>query len=269
MTITKNGIANNDLSGVWAEGSDGATIYNNKITENDRAGIFAVGSDGVTVQNNLVNENHGGVELRRSDGVTISNNTIKKSGVAVDFVDSEGVKIRNNRLAESEVGVFSFSSNRATIHNNIIAHNVDDGVGLRVHALDTAIHHNTIRHNGEDGVDLGDAVRVRLHNNTVAQNGLHGVALAHRHGLHGGHIQIRDNDIRDNVDAGLAVDGANESAVEAQQNWWGAASGPSGGVTDTCTGEVSDGAGDEIETEDAAVCFDPWRESPNPDAGHS
>ena len=46
--------------------------------------------------------------------------------------------------------------------------------------------------------------------------------------------------------------------VDAKQNWWGAANGPSGGVEDNCTaGKVANGQGDRI-FESSEVCFYPW-----------
>lgn len=37
---------------------------------------------------------------------------------------------------------------------------------------------------------------------------------------------------------------------------------------DACTGTVADGDGEAIVTEDGGeVCFEPWRTSPNPEAG--
>jgi len=74
---------------------------------------------------------------------------------------------------------------------------------------------------------------------------------------------VHDNNIHDNDDFGLEVSAG--VTVHAENNWWGAANGPSGGTTDACTSTTADGNGDAISGGD--VCFDPWRTSPNPGAG--
>ena len=47
--------------------------------------------------------------------------------------------------------------------------------------------------------------------------------------------------------------------LDATNNWWGDASGPSGGVTDPVTGKVANGSGNKVSTN---VNFDPWLTKP-------
>jgi hypothetical protein len=60
------------------------------------------------------------------------------------------------------------------------------------------------------------------------------------------------NKIFDNYEYGCYNNGADVNAIN---NWWGASSGPSGGVIDPVTGRVADGTGDKISSN---VKFDPF-----------
>ncbi len=67
-------------------------------------------------------------------------------------------------------------------------------------------------------------------------------------------VLINSNRLAGNDGYGLYVE---DSAVivDATSNWWGDASGPSGGVTDPVTGKIADGTGDAVSEH---VHFDPW-----------
>ena len=70
----------------------------------------------------------------------------------------------------------------------------------------------------------------------------------------GSTVFINFNSLAQNDDYGLYVE---DSAVivEATYNWWGHASGPSGGVVDPVSGRIADGTGSAVS---ADVRFDPW-----------
>ena len=67
-------------------------------------------------------------------------------------------------------------------------------------------------------------------------------------------VLINSNRLAGNDDYGLYVE---ESAVtiDATYNWWGHASGPSGGVADPVTSRIADGTGGAVSEH---VHFDPW-----------
>jgi hypothetical protein len=67
-------------------------------------------------------------------------------------------------------------------------------------------------------------------------------------------VFINFNSLAQNDDYGLYVQ---DSAVivEATYNWWGHASGPSGGVVDPVSGRIADGTGSAVSVN---VRFDPW-----------
>ena len=68
-----------------------------------------------------------------------------------------------------------------------------------------------------------------------------------------GDLVISDNAIYDNIYYGVYND--SDTVIDARNNWWGDAGGPSGDVNDPETGETADGDGDRINEN---VRFDPW-----------
>ncbi|MCK4303988.1 MAG: right-handed parallel beta-helix repeat-containing protein, partial [Candidatus Eisenbacteria sp.] len=65
---------------------------------------------------------------------------------------------------------------------------------------------------------------------------------------------VKFNSLTGNGDYGLyAEDGT--VTVDATENWWGHASGPSGGTADPVTSRIADGTGDPVS---GNVHFDPW-----------
>ncbi|MEZ3163926.1 S8 family serine peptidase [Halorubrum sp. RMP-47] len=72
----------------------------------------------------------------------------------------------------------------------------------------------------------------------------------------GGYIDARQNEIAGNAEFGAIVPDGN-ATIEATGNWWGAVSGPGGGVADPNTGTAADGTGDNVTQN---VTFDPWLE---------
>ena len=70
----------------------------------------------------------------------------------------------------------------------------------------------------------------------------------------GSTVLIKSSNLAGNDDYGLYVE---DSAVtiDATYNWWGDASGPSGGVADPVTGRIADGTGVAVSEN---VHFDPW-----------
>jgi hypothetical protein len=70
-------------------------------------------------------------------------------------------------------------------------------------------------------------------------------------------LEAHFNNIVDNSDYGVLNDGFG-GAVNANHNWWGDLSGPSGNVTDPVTDREADGTGDAVSED---VHFDPWLEA--------
>lgn len=71
-------------------------------------------------------------------------------------------------------------------------------------------------------------------------------------------VLINLNDIAGSANYGLYIEDS-AVTVDASNNWWGDASGPSGGVADPVSGRMADGSGDAV-SENAR--FDPWLAAP-------
>ena len=67
-------------------------------------------------------------------------------------------------------------------------------------------------------------------------------------------VFVKYNSLTGNGDYGLYVEDGTVT-VDATDNWWGHASGPSGGVADPVTSRIADGTGDAVS---GNVRFDPW-----------
>jgi len=67
-------------------------------------------------------------------------------------------------------------------------------------------------------------------------------------------VLINFSSLTGNGDYGLYAEGGTIT-VDATDNWWGHASGPSGGVADPVTSRIADGTGDAVS---GNVRFDPW-----------
>ena len=117
----------------------------------------------------------------------------------------------------------------------------------------------SIGHNVLAGAVDGITTRSGLLDNstfTIQDNYIHendyGIYLESVTG--GSTVLINSNRLAGNDDYGLYVE---DSAVivDATENWWGDASGPSGGVADPITGTIADGTGVAVS---GHIHFDPW-----------
>jgi parallel beta-helix repeat protein len=221
--------------------------------------VILANTTNATVENVDVSDTSTGLQLGFTDNTTIANNTITNNNDdGVDLYDSSGTTITNNTITNNDYnGVRLYRSSGTTITNNTITNNNGDGGVVLDASSGTTITNNTITNNG-DGVDLYRSSGTTITNNTITNNGV-GVGLFESSG-----VEVHQNNIHDNTGAGLGVFAGD--TVHAENNWWGAADGPSGGEDDACTDATADGNGDAITTNNAEVCFAPWRTSPNPDA---
>ena len=117
----------------------------------------------------------------------------------------------------------------------------------------------TISHNILTGAIEGITTRSGLLDNstvTIEDNQIHqndyGIYLESVAG--DSTVLINSNRLAGNDDYGLYVEDS-AITVDATDNWWGHASGPSGGVADPVTGRIADGTGDAVSEN---VRFDPW-----------
>jgi parallel beta-helix repeat protein len=98
---------------------------------------------------------------------------------------------------------------------------------------------------------LLDNSTVTIEDNKICEND-YGIYLESVAG--GSTVLIKFNNLAGNDDYGLYVEDSTVT-VDATYNWWGDASGPSGGVADPVTERIADGTGSAVSEN---VHFDPW-----------
>lgn len=290
--LSNNTITDNGLSGVvLAFGSHGFDIMNNNLTGNTEAGVYSHISFDNRVEGNTIRDaGLAGVYLSSSHDTRLEGNTITDNQApGVKAVISDSNQVRENTITGNTVGVALQQAAFNQVHGNTIAKNDQHGASLFFSDLNW-VEANTITDNGAHGVSLSVSSDTSVNGNTIEANGLVGLLVSGGslntqinenviHGNAGDGILIsggslgtpsgtlaQGNNIMDNHGSGLlAVDHIGN--VDVPFNWWGHSSGPSGGITDACTGTTTNGQGQSIQTSSASVCFDPWLSNPNANAG--
>lgn len=207
----------------------------------------------------------------------------KEAGITIEGTSAH-VIIRDNLIEGGlnslpvlghDFGIELESAEHVTIEDNVIRNNRYYGVQL-YEVSDVSIENNTFTNQGYNGVRAAWASDLLIANNSLTRNildsplnGGTGVRISSSTG-----VTVTHNNLGGHGPVGLLS--WSEETHDVRNNWWGAPSGPSGGVEDACTGEIADGEGREIRTEhpakhgtDGSVCFDPWLPEPVETAGAS
>ncbi|WP_440766223.1 right-handed parallel beta-helix repeat-containing protein [Natronorubrum sp. DTA7] len=258
VDLARNTVIDSGRNGIQLEGATNTTISDDTISNVGSRGLLVERSAGLTL-NGVTVENSGwdGLSIDRSDGTTITGSTITgtdRRGIYLRSTD--GAVLEGNTVTTSgDSGIESdfgwVSSDNATVTGNTVTDNGDAGIDFGASGLEgTEISSNTVSGNSIGIAVTNDAV---VTDNEVTNNLEAGIEIA----FEPVGIRITDNEIMSN---GIGVDydrgtWSNYEAVNATQNWWGVANGPSGGVVDPVTGTVANGNGDSV-TEN--VRFDPW-----------
>lgn len=249
--------------GIHAVQSQGLTIEDVKVRDTYDAVRVEDSPDASVLDATLVENTHDGGRLDGSPRAEIARSTIQSNGHAGAHLEaSPEARLTNNTVSENSANSGSTpalefdESDRPVLDNNTIADNGGDGIDLAF-SSDAWIKHNTIHDSKRTGIEAENSPGTEILANNVTAN-KHGIDLD------GGSHAVHDNNIEDNSEAGLSVTFASASAAD---NWWGAASGPSGGVGDACSSAQADGDGDAIEAILGSVCFTPFSTSPIPSAG--
>lgn len=291
--VRDNAITGNGFAGVDLVDSHGATVAGN-VLQGNGDGIHLSGARRATVVANTVAADDEALVLFDASRATIRDNALGSGGLTVagdrqvhyeheiaasNTVNGEPVRYVRDRvgvdvaapagqvilvnttdarvtgldLSGTTVGVQLAFTEGTVVANSTVA---DDDIGV---ALDD-VGGESISCDGDDGFGFEGPDGAEIENSTIRRNRV-GVDLDDATGIH-----LHDNDLDGNAEAALDLDDGSD--VDARDNWWGAASGPSGGAEDACTGTVADGDGDTVDAEAGAmVRFDPWRDAPSPDAG--
>ncbi|WP_435361940.1 right-handed parallel beta-helix repeat-containing protein [Haloarchaeobius sp. DFWS5] len=261
--LRQNELAQNDLG---LDGVEIVELVNNTIRDSTNDGAFVDDSDDLTVTRNVIERNGGvGLELDVLFDVTVASNEFDDNDVAIHDAGSVGLLIDTNTFRNHDTqSVELYGTDEFTVRNNTIESTVDsDGFGISAGVRTELASGDvgTIADNAFDSNDYGIQV--------VAENT----------DLLGANLTIRDNEFTANTEGVMVYDAADEIAIannaftetagdavaygasspthylDARQNWWDAADGPSGSESDPVSGTVADGNGDAVGSN---VRFDPW-----------
>jgi len=247
--------------GLWMSPGTTGTRVLNDIVQNNIIGIGLANTGGSQVlicQNLIQNNNQQGsatgtgiytdqfVSGGAVSNVLIEDNTFQGNADAgIDFSNTDvangvsNVEIATNLFDMNGRGVLLFNTHTSTIHNNSITNSTLAGsaaIRLFDNNSDLSITFNDIDTGAGRGIRLSDIDAVDTGNPNPSSG-----------------VVINDNNIVNFAQEGLLVDvGSHTGTVNAECNWWGDASGPSGDGPGT--GEPVVGDAD----------FTPWLVAPSP-----
>jgi len=255
ITVNFNNIAGNSWYGVWNEG--GETLDATKNWWGDASGPSGVGpGDGDDISIKVLYSPWLGAELG-TEPMTWYMDTTSLIQDAVDAAAPGDTII----VAEGEYG------EDLNIDKSLTLQSADGAwVTTIIGSISIELDAEIAFFGGDDAgftvdADGGDfAVWLSIDNEsevTISHNILTSATegITTRGGLlDDSTVLINFNSLARNGDYGLYVEDS-AVTVDATHNWWGHASGPSGGVADPVTGTIADGTGDAVSEN---VHFDPW-----------
>ncbi len=245
-TITNNTITGNTATmelggGIWCINNSHPVITDNIITDNTAMWGGGIGCNELcvpTITENIIADNTairagGGIECIFSsavinDNAITGNHALYGGGIACDQYNSAGIagNTITNNTAQIGGGISCWMNSSPTIKHNTITENIADSLGFGAGIACTrnsspVIDSCTIAANNGDGVDCDSSSYPEIHFCNITDNTGFGVSNRWL-----------------------------EDTVDAENNWWGHASGPGG---------VGPGTGDEVSE---YVDYDPWLTEP-------
>lgn len=258
-----NTVASDSDEGVYLEvelygaSASGITVDDNTVTTADDAGIY--------------------VELY-GDSASTTVSGLSVSGNSVDDADEEGIYLYVYRVDTTDT---------IQVRDNVVRNAGDEGINFYVgqtassQSVSARIDGNVVDGNNGDGLLVettsGDDLTLDVTGNAFTDNAGYGIDLDSTTSVES--VTISGNNIAGNLAAG--VRNANSSAyVDARNNWWGNASGPSSAsLLDPVSGTPANGTGDAVAgtlggqvfagysaativSAEASVRFDPFATTP-------
>lgn len=226
--------------------------------------LLGAGTSGHAVRNNIIQDNIVGIGLG-SDNTTISGNLIVNNNVSGpaggtgiysdEFVAGgalTNVTITNNTISGNvNAGVVIGPSNSSLAASNItISSNIMNENGTAVVLINTqnsTITLNEITASTGAGINLaGGNNGIAITNNIIADGEAQGILINNTPFFPtaaNANVTINNNSITGNAGAGLEVaPGAYSGTLNAEDNWWGSASGPTNPGNPGGTGQAIIGA---------------------------
>ena len=246
-TIEDNQVNDNTFSGIGLiAGCSGNTIKNNTVNGNGAIGINFAGTTADhctnnTIIGNTVNNNGGDANILLSgycDNSTVENNTANNGHYGIR-VSGDDNTIKNNTANNNSEHGMRLKGDNYTIEDNTCNSNAYGGIWLGgSEVTNSIVKNNTLHNNNGAGILLWTCHTSNLTGNTITNN-TYGIKIASGSPDN----SINFNNIAGNGLYGVINEGTTE--VDAEQNWWGDASGPS----------TSPGLGDKVS---ANVDYEPW-----------
>lgn len=252
-TIANVTIAQNRVSGVRTGIGAG----------NARAGPTTI--QDVHIVDNRIQGGHGAVTLRVRSNTSLADIVVRENqiegtdhdgiaAIALDDTTVSDVRISDNRVVRGKAGITVRVAATGTIQGVTVANNTvsQSQFGLFVTRrasgtlADISVRRNTFRRNGPQP--------------SRGREGGAGLSIAET--APADELAVHQNQFLNNRDAGIINN--NATTLNATNNWWGDASGPSSPnpdnpVSDPVTGALANGTGDTVST---GVHFDPWLTTP-------
>jgi parallel beta-helix repeat protein len=249
-------ITGNDISacykGIQVTGSaDGTSISGNTISNTTYEGIQVWVSS--TITGNDISACYKGIQVTGSaDGTSIRGNTISNTTyegiqayVMVDITGNDistcykGIQITGSAggstISDNAISDTTYEGIQAWVPSTITSNDISgcySGIQIRNHSTGTAIDSNNIHNNTYHGIDIPnvggdepDVIAVSITENTFAGNGWTGMRVGG--GTDSSGIDVHFNNFIENGIFGVESV-ITDSEVNAEDNYWGHASGPSG-----------------------------------------
>jgi len=169
---------------------------------------------------------------------------------ALSIIESSSNLIENCEAYDTKGGLMITMGIKNEVKNCVFKRNSMCGISIAASA-ENLISHCNIDDNGQ-GLILMMSFNNHITNCNLRNNSMGVFAIAHGPGNH-----INYNNIEENHNGVVKVETL--IRLDATNNWWGSADGPSG---------EGSGEGDTVDWEiGAGINFSPWLTEPNPDAG--
>lgn len=267
--ITLSGTTTNDSGSDGVDvASDSTVTITNSTANNNSNGGFDIRADGdITVTGSTANGNTDseGFQLDADPGsVTITGSTANNNsseGIQADAFEGDFAATDVTANGNGDDGIDAFGDN-VTVTNVTANDNEDEGVQTAA-AGNTLIDRVTAIGNLGDGVDPeGESIEGYVAGNvTVRDSNLQtndsGIEMLETPTSLSGALLANSNVLCGNDTAGLTS--LDDQSINAEGNWWGAATGPTHPSNATGTGDdVLDGANPGTLTAQGTVDFSPF-----------
>jgi hypothetical protein len=279
-------------TGVTGVAVDGFTLTGDQTNTTADTSVVRCWGDDVTISNNVIDGMYA-VLYKGGDGLTVHRNRVivNKVGVTVQPNPASNVTVSDNVFslgsspAGGESAIYMTSCSQCSVTGNAASGFVDgrgfggsnlshltvsgntftgnkDAVSFWGNTTFVDITSNVLSDSSRYGINM-KGQDVTIQGNEISGNGEAGINVA-RHVIDTERVAIHCNVISGNANFGVQVDTANVAeTIDAEDNWWGDASGPLDDSDDVAAGGLYNptGLGDSVTD---GVDYDPWATSTPP-----